>query len=86
MCIRDRIKEIPFPKNGIFVVVSLYDENYYLDNGFINKPSFGIVQLRKNSNFREMHYYTINGVYQWSEPFYSKEKIQSFNYGLEVRN
>lgn len=81
-----KIKEIPFPKNGIFVVVSLYDENYYLDNGFTNKPSFGIVQLRKNSKFRQLNYYSINGIYQWWEPFYSKEKIQSFNFGIEVEN
>ncbi|UAB76342.1 hypothetical protein [Mesoflavibacter sp. SCSIO 43206] len=82
----DKIKEIPFPKNGIYVVVSLYDETYYLDNGFINKPSFGIIQLRKNSKFRQLNYYKYFGEYKWTEPFYSKEKIQSFNFGIEVEN
>lgn len=82
----EKIKEVSFPKNGIFVVVSVYEEDYYLKNGFTSKPNFGITRLRKKSKFRQLNFYLVEGVYKWWEPFYSKEKIQSFNFGIEIHN
>lgn len=74
--------DINFPKEGIFVVVSLYDQEYYLSNGFTNSPGFGQSQISKNSKFFELH--LIKGTDIWKEPFYSQERIQCRNFGIEV--
>lgn len=74
--------DINFPKDGIFVVVSLYDQEYYLSHGFTYKPGFGQSQIAKNSKFFELHW--VNGRNIWEEPFYSRDRIQCRNFGVEV--
>ena len=74
--------DIEFPKNGIFIVVSLYDKEYYESNGFIERPGFGQTQIAKNSKFFELFWLPGRGV--WDEPSYSKNRIQCRNFGLEV--
>lgn len=80
------IKKIILPKEGICVLVSLYSEEYYLENGFLKKPSFGSVQIRKNTQFREYKRPKMNDKKDWTEAGYSKTREQCFNFGIEVEH
>lgn len=73
---------IEFPKDGIFVVVSLYDKEYYESHGFIERPGFGQTQITKNSKFFELFWLPGKGT--WDEPSYSKDRIQCRNFGIEA--
>lgn len=73
---------IEFPKEGIFVVVSLYDQDYYESNGFTDRPGFGQTQITNSSKFFELFW--LPGKNTWEEPLYSQERIQCRNFGLEV--
>ena len=77
-------KTIIFPKNGLFITVCLYTEKYYLDNEFSSRPFFGAVSLNKSSKFHEFQYLERFGKYNWEEPFYSVDKIQCFDFGIEI--
>lgn len=80
------IKEVEFPKQGVYVVLSIYDEKFYKEKGFKDRPGFAVTQITNKSKFRELHWKPFYGKYQWREPFYSKEKIQCFNFGIEIEN
>ncbi|RSK41413.1 peptidase associated/transthyretin-like domain-containing protein [Mangrovimonas spongiae] len=73
---------LDFPEEGIFIVVSLYDKDYYLSKGFTDRPGFGQTQISNNSNFFELFWYPSKN--RWEEPLYSKERIQCRNFGIEV--
>lgn len=73
---------IEFPKEGIFVVVSMYDKDYYESHGFIERPGFGQTQISKNSKFFELYWIRTKGT--WDEPNYSKNRIQCRNFGIEL--
>lgn len=81
----DLSKEEPvtFPKEGICILVSVYDTQYYTDNGNMKPPSFRAASLSKTSAFRE---YAIYGKYQeqWEENLYSKLREQCFDFGIEI--
>ena len=79
------ISAIQFPKNGIFVVIGLFDEEYYNEMGYFERPSFKVVKRRKTSNFKEYHRMLINNQKgNWKEPMYSKISLQCFDFGLEL--
>jgi hypothetical protein len=74
-----------FPKNGIFIVIGLFDEEYYNKIGYFEKPSFKVVRKKKKSNFKEYHRMLIDGEKgDWIEPMYSKINLQCFYFGLEI--
>ena len=79
--------KIQFPKNGIFIVVNLFDEKYYNERGYFEKPSFKVVKRSSSSNFKEYHRMLVNGEKSiWREPIYSKINLQCFYFGLEIIN
>lgn len=79
------ISETKFPKNGIFIVIGLFDEQYYNEMGFNEKPSFKVIRKKKKSNFKEYHRMIIQGTKgEWFEPMYSKINLQCFYFGLEI--
>ncbi|OYU79184.1 MAG: hypothetical protein CFE23_15210 [Flavobacterium sp. BFFFF1] len=74
-----------FPDNGIFIVVGLFNEAYYVGMGYSQKPSFGVVRRKKKSNFKEYHRNLVDGEPgEWTEPMYSKFNLQCFNFGLQI--
>ncbi len=74
-----------FPKQGVFIVIGLFDEEYYNKMGFVEKPSFKVVRQKKGSNFKEFHRMLIDGKKgDWIEPMYSKINLQCFYFGLEI--
>lgn len=77
-------EEVFMPKNGICVVVSLYSEEYYLKNGFTERPAFGVVQINNKSQFREYRKHVSADKKSWREAGYSKSREQCFNFGVEV--
>lgn len=79
------ISRTQFPKNGIFIVIGLFDEDYYNKMGYFEKPSFKVVRKKKKSNFKEYHRMLIGGEKgDWIEPMYSKVNLQCFYFGLEI--
>lgn len=80
----DLSKEEPvyFPKEGICVVVSVYDTVYYATMGNMMPPSFKPALIPKTSSFRE-YSFGLTGDY-WEEQSYSKERTQCFDFGIEI--
>ncbi|WP_040282666.1 hypothetical protein [Psychroserpens damuponensis] len=78
-------KEVLLPQEGICVVVSQYSGDYYLENDFSKRLSFGSVLIRKSSQFREYNRYDLTDEKSWKEAEYSKTRDQCFNFGIEVK-
>jgi hypothetical protein len=79
------ISKTKFPKNGIFIVIGLFDEDYYNKMGYFEKPSFKAVRRKNSSNFKEYHRRLFNGEKgDWKEAIYSKINLQCFYFGLEI--
>lgn len=76
-----REEAVPFPKEGICVVVSVYRTEHYIHNGFNSPPKFEAVALKKSSGFREYFSYDSHA---WQEQPYSVRREQCFNFGVEV--
>lgn len=76
--------EIKFPNEGIFIVVSLYSEEYYKKNGYEERPGFATTQITKGSNFREYLGMMRRDGFTWSEASYSQDRIQCFSFGIEL--
>ncbi len=74
---------VEFPKEGICVMVSVYDTEYYMLQGYNNPPAFDAVQIQKSSGFREYYLYSFISS-EWSEQFYSIRREQCFNFGIEI--
>ncbi|WP_310378346.1 hypothetical protein [Flavobacterium sp.] len=80
-----RISKTKFTKRGIFIVIGLFDEEYYKKIGYTEKPSFKAVRRKNSSNFKEYHRWLVNGKKgDWKEARYSKIYLQCFNFGLEI--
>jgi len=73
---------ITFPKEGICVVVSVYDTMYYLNMGNLTPPAFKPALIPKSSAFRE-YTFGLLGDY-WEEASYSIERTQCFDFGIEI--
>lgn len=72
---------VGFPKEGICVIVSVYHTEYYNNNGF-NPPAFDVA----NGNLAGFREY-VRGLAigdQWEEQRISKDRLQVFNWGIEV--
>lgn len=80
----DLSKEDPvtFPKEGLCVVVSVYDTLYYATLGNMTPPAFKAALIQKTSSFRE-YSFGLLGDY-WEEASYSRERTQCFDFGIEI--
>ncbi|PZR24396.1 MAG: hypothetical protein DI539_00020 [Flavobacterium psychrophilum] len=73
---------VTFPKEGICVVVSVYDTLYYTEIGNMTPPAFKPTLIPNSSSFRE-YSFGLSGNY-WDEASYSKERIQCLGFGIEI--
>lgn len=73
---------VTFPKEGICVVVSVYDTLYYATLGNMTPPAFKATLIPNTSLFRE-YSFGFAGDY-WEEASYSHERIQCFDFGIEI--
>jgi len=77
----NKIELVDFPKEGICVMVSVYHTEYYNNGGF-NPPAFDAAN-NNLSGFRE--YSTGRSIgNEWEEQGYSKDRLQCFNWGIEI--
>ncbi|GAA3779249.1 hypothetical protein [Corallibacter vietnamensis] len=77
-------EEVIFPKEGICIFVSLYSEEFYLQSGFDKRPSFGVVQIKERSQFREYKKHYLANENSWIEAGYSQRREQCFDFGIEI--
>ena len=77
-------ENIVFPLNGIFIVIELFDDSFYLNNNFI-KPKFETINNIKTHISKEVLRYKVDGIFsEWKEPLYSQYEKQTLKTGLKI--
>jgi hypothetical protein len=88
-----KLKEkVPFPKNGIFVIVSIPDISFYMDyriGGKIYSPSFELVLNKSSKKFKSFRrVLRVQGIEESYFLWETNETIDNsnFKFGIEIEN